>query len=189
MELLISESAKDQKPLMVNGVKFIDLCKFYEEAFYITDKTVYDYCIHLDFKKKDVKKIFINAFIFKLCEFIKNNKTKTIFYVDQTKEQLLHFSEDIHLKSICFKLSIKIDTLLPIFLLKQNISYEEFLKKYSEGDINVCIEIDKAVYKSMQFSHERFTFKKLNLFLKRNELSFLKNAYFTQHQVKLSLLS
>ena len=88
-ESLISELEKNQRisyEFDLHSIKLINLDKFYIEAYYITNHTAYEYNIDFNFKKKDIQKIFYNAFIFTLCEFIKQSKCKLIFYYTSKKK-------------------------------------------------------------------------------------------------------
>jgi hypothetical protein len=181
MELSISESAKNQSEVYeieIGGAWLVDLNKFYIDAYYATNHTAYDYNIEFDFKNTDIKKIFYSAFLFKLCDFLKNNKRKNIFYFDERCE-IQHFK---YIVTRC-------RAFLPIHVYTNRAAFEEIMWLKEIGDAEICSELEKVISRSMQFNFFNFSFRRLNNFLKKNDLNYLKNAYFNQHQIKLALLT
>jgi hypothetical protein len=180
-ESLTLELAKNRDEVYsfdVCGVNFINLDKFYRDAFFITNQTAYEYNIEFNFKNKDIKKIFYNAFIFSLCEFLKSKKHKHIFYFNKTDKE----------KHYVFIVK-KCESLLPLYVYTHKVSFNKITEMYEEGSEEVCSDLEKLIRRAVQFENYNFTFKRLNNFLKNNELLFLRNAYFTQHQIKLALMT
>ena len=176
-----SESVKDQNEVYshnIRGINFVNLDKFYQEAFFATNRTAYEYNIEFNFKNKDIKKIFYNAFIFTLCEFLKNNKHSNVFYFNKNKEN----------KHYYFIVN-KCRALLPIHVLIKSISFKDVIDLINNNDAEMCSEFETIIACMRQFDVYGFSFKRLNSFLSKNELNFLKNTYFTQHQIKLTLLT
>jgi hypothetical protein len=179
-ESLTSELVRDQKEVYscnICGINLVNLDKFYQDAFYITNHTAYEYNIEFNFKNKDIKKIFYNAFIFTLCEFLKENKQKNVFYFKENNNK--HYTFIVN----------KCKVLLPIYIFTNSKSYTEIISFINKGDADICSKIEIIISDMSRFNFFDFTFKRLNSFLNKNELLFLKNAYFTQHQIKLALLT
>lgn len=180
-ESLTSELVKNQS-VVYNfnscNVSLVNLDKFYQDAFFIANRTAYEYNIEFNFKNKDIKKIFYNAFIFSLCEFLKNKERKSIFYFNEA-------TKDKHYIYIVKKCKV----LLPLCVFTNNGSFDKIVELYKGGAAEVCSKLEILIKQVEQFKNYNFTFKKLNNFLKNNELKFLKNAYFTRHQIKLTLLT
>lgn len=181
MELLTSELVKEQNEIYeiaIRDVWLVNLDKFFVDAFYITNHTAYSYNISFDFKNKDIKKIFYNAFVFTLCEFLKSSKRKNIFYFNSESDK----KQYLYIVNRC-------KVLLPIYIYINNLPFADIAELIKADDLEVCSSVDKIILKSKEFNFQKFTFKRLSNFLKKNELVFLRDVYFTQHQIKLALLT
>jgi len=188
-ELSTFESEKNQKIFHEKkyfGVNFVDLDVISREAYFATNHTAFEYNIAENYKNKDIKKIFFNAFIFHLTEYIKQTKVKTIFYYSNTPRL---FAEDAKFESVNQYIIKRCSILLPIIICTKDILFSDYIKRYEQDDIETVSEMQGLALKVIQFSNTTFTLKKLNTFLKKNELTFLRNAYFTQHQTKLALFT
>jgi hypothetical protein len=174
----LEENQEKSFEFALNAVKLVNLDKFFIEAFYITNHTAYEYNIDFNFKIKDIQKIFYNAFIFTLCEFIKKSNDKIIF----------HYKDDKQNKYYSY-IAKKCKMFLPICMYIKDLSFEEIIQRYVKKEAEVCGDLEKITSQVVNFKNYRFTFNRLNIFLKKNELSFLKDAYFTQHQIKLILMA
>ena len=134
----------------------------------------------------NIKKIFFNAFIFHLTEYIKQTKDKTVFYYSNTPRL---FTKDEKFESVNQYIIKRCSVLLPIIICMKDISFSDYVQRCEQDDIETVSEMQGLALKIIQFSNTTFTLKKLNTFLKKNELTFLRNAYFTQHQTKLALFT
>lgn len=178
-ELLTLESEKDQKRVFevkLGEINFVDLEKFYIDSYFITNHTAYELNIDFNFKNKDIQKIFYNAFIYTLCEYIKNNKN-TIFFFSVCQNK--YFTYIVN----------KCKLMLPIQVYTKDLKFDQIISKYEEGEAEIRCDLEKIIQNLGTFKNTAFTFKRLTNFLKKNELVFLKTAYFTQHQIKLALMT
>lgn len=188
-ELSTFESEKSQKIFYEKkyfGVTFVDLDVVSKEAYFATNHAAFEYNIAENYKNKDIKKIFFNAFIFHLTEYIKQTKGKIVFYYSNTPRQ---FAEDTKFESVNQYIIKRCSVLLPIIICTKDILFSDYVQRCEQDDIETVSEMQGLALKVIQFSNTTFTLKKLNTFLKKNELTFLRNAYFTQHQTKLALFT
>jgi hypothetical protein len=164
------------------GINVVNIDMFFVESFYKSNRLAYEYNIEFNFRNKDIKKIFYNFFILQLCNYIKTNKKKTVFYLNKTHDLKIGLREYFYIVKQCKRL-------LPILIYEGNICFKELQQRIITNDIETVSQFVILSAKLMRLNYTNFTFEKLSKFLKKNELIFLKDSYFTQHQIKLALLT
>lgn len=187
-ELLTYESEKYLEKayeVIFRGVKFVDLDFFSRQSYVQVCSVCYDYNIDVNFKQKDVKKIFINEFIKGLCEYIvKNRHTRLVFCYSKNECDVNN-----EIKTINDYIIKRISKLLPITILYNEVIFSAFVDNINNNDIDTVSDACSVITSLEGFRNEKYNFSKLKNFLKKNELSFLHKEYFNLHQVKLALMT
>lgn len=131
--------------------------------------------LECEFKKKDIKNLFYNFFIYNLCEFIKNNKTKygIVMYHDTS---LLVDSHDLYIVN-------RINSILPIPVIYNELNINTFHKLVLDKDAESVVVLDKLKKPDAL----NLNLQKLKRFLKNNNLKFLNDTYFKSIQTKMAL--
>jgi len=137
----------------------------------------------------NAKKFFYHHIIFSLCETLLNDKSKekSIIYFNNTQiggfQILKHFQEEDVLKLLDVILK-KIKRLLPIKVFISTISFD-FLNHLLQKNDGRSVELISNIRTYLNsINLERYTFSKVKIFTKRNDLTFLSKDYFNRIKSK-----
>lgn len=127
---------------------------------------------------KDVKKLFYHHIIYNITETIlnKSSNSKPILLLSDsqftTQIDICKYYDELELLSFIAKLISKLETMLPVRVV------------YITACTPASMIIDASMQKVKTVSSKNFTFEKIKLFAKRNELTFLSNDYLNQFKTK-----
>ena len=127
---------------------------------------------------KDVKKLFYHHTIYNITETILNKATKSkpilILSDSQFKNQIdiCKYYDEIEVLRFLVTLISKLESMLPIRVV------------YITANTPASMIIDASMQKVKTVSNKNFTFEKIKLFAKRNQLTFLSNDYLNQFKTK-----
>ena len=140
-----------------------------------TIKFCIDIGLECEYRKKDIKNLYYNFFIYNLCEIIRNNKTsyRVVIYHDTS---LLVESHDLYMVN-------KISSILPIPVINNELDVYIFYKLALNKDADSIVTLDKLKKPDAL----NLNLQKLKRFLKTNNLKFLNDTYFKSIQTKMSL--
>ena len=117
---------------------------------------------------KDVKKLFYHHTIYNITETI------LILSDSQFKNQIdiCKYYDEIEVLRFLVTLISKLESMLPIRVV------------YITANTPASMIIDASMQKVKTVSNKNFTFEKIKLFAKRNQLTFLSNDYLNQFKTK-----
>lgn len=137
----------------------------------------------------NAKKFFYHHIILSICDTLLNDKSKekSIIYFNNTQiasfQLLKYFKEEdvLELLDIILK---KIKKLLPIKIFISSISFDflNHLLQKNDGRSTELINNIRSYLNSINL--ERYTFSKVKIFTKRNDLTFLNKDYFNRIKSK-----
>jgi len=142
-------------------------------------KDTLSFCINTglecEFRKKDIKNLYYNFFIYNLCEIIRNNKTgyRVVIYHDTS---LLVEPHDLYMVN-------KISNILPVPVINNELDIYIFYRLAINKDAESIVILDKLKNPDAL----SLNLQKLKRFLKTNNLKFLNDTYFKSIQTKMAL--
>lgn len=169
---------------------------------YIEVDLINDLCRYQLLKKsrltKDVKKLLYHHVFFGLCEYILNaHNTGKVFFVIKNNEsfqslQIIKYFKQREVERCMTQVLTRAARLLPISIYScdSSISISEFEEEYAKGsgEIKEFMERIKSFHMSQDFIKSHFTFAKVKLFARRNELTFLNEKYFNRFKTRQLLM-
>jgi len=140
-----------------------------------TIKFCIDIGLECEFRKKDIKNLYYNFFIYNLCEIIRNNKTgyRVVVYHDTS---LAVESHDLYMIN-------KLGNILPVSVINNELDICVFYKLAINKDAESIVILDKLKKPDAL----NLNLQKLKRFLKTNNLKFLNDTYFKSIQTKMAL--
>jgi hypothetical protein len=140
-----------------------------------TVKFCIDIGLECEFRKKDIKNLYYNFFIYNLCEIIRHNKTKyrVVIYHDTS---ITVESHDLYMVN-------KISNILPVSVINNELDIYIFYKLAINKDAESIVILDKLKKPDAL----NLNLQKLKRFLKTNNLKFLNDTYFKSIQTKMAL--
>jgi len=126
-----------------------------------TIKFCIDVGLECEFRKKDIKNLYYNFFIYNLCEIVRNNKTRyrVVIYHDTS---LLLEPHDLYMVN-------KISSILPVTVINNELDIYIFYQLAINKDVESIVILDK-LKKPDALS---LNLQRLKRFLKNNNLKFL----------------
>lgn len=140
-----------------------------------TIKFCIDIGLECEFRKKDIKNLYYNFFIYNLCEIIKNNKTRYRVVIYHDTSTLVE-SHDLYIVN-------RISNILPIPVINNELDIYIFYKLALNKDAESIVLLDKLKKPDAL----NLNLQKLKRFLKTNNLKFLNDTYFKSIQTKMAL--
>jgi hypothetical protein len=140
-----------------------------------TIKFCIDIGLECEFRKKDIKNLYYNFFIYNLCEIIRHNNTKyrVVIYHDTS---ITVESHDLYMVN-------KISNILPVSVINNELDIYIFYKLAINKDAESIVILDKLKKPDAL----NLNLQKLKRFLKTNNLKFLNDTYFKSIQTKMAL--
>jgi len=131
--------------------------------------------LECEFRKKDIKNLYYNFFIYNLCEIVRNNKTRyrVVIYHDTS---LLLEPHDLYMVN-------KISSILPVPVINNELDIYIFYQLAINKDAESIVILDKLKKPDAL----NLNLQKLKRFLKNNNLKFLNDTYFKSIQTKMAL--
>ena len=140
-----------------------------------TVKFCIDIGLECEFRKKDIKNLYYNFFIYNLCEIIRNNKTNYRVVVYHDTSQVVE-SHDLYMVN-------KVSNILPVTVINNELDIYIFYKLAINKDAESIVILDKLKMPDAL----NLNLQKLKRFLKTNNLKFLNDTYFKSIQTKMAL--
>lgn len=160
-----------------SGLEIISINNIIHSSYVKTCDNIYRLGIDLEEKNRDIVKLLYNELILQICDVLSVHTTKSIFYFTP-----LDF-EYLYTKQISSFVK-KIQTLLPITVLENDIPYE----KIHDNIDKLSKDFDITINKIKNKDNCKFKLDKLMQFLEKNDLRFLHNAYKRKIHLKMSLI-
>ena len=131
--------------------------------------------LECEFRKRDIKNLYYNFFIYNLCEIVRNNKTRyrVVIYHDTS---LLLEPHDLYMVN-------KISSILPVPVINNELDIYIFYQLAINKDAESIVILDKLKKPDAL----NLNLQKLKRFLKNNNLKFLNDTYFKSIQTKMAL--
>ena len=193
MELLTFASANVPQVaihynILNKGINLINFNEILKTAYFKVNVDAYNYNIIEDYKNKDIKKLFYNYIIYSLCELIKtkNNNCKTIIYYN-TESNCIPIIDNHYKKAVNYIIN-NISKMLPVVYIMKMYTFNTFIQKIQHQDAECMSLLENSIIQIQNYDIFNISYRKLKAFLKKNELTFLKNSYFNTAQSKLSLV-
>jgi len=128
--------------------------------------------------QKDIKKLFYHHVIYTITETILNKSTnsKPVLLLSDSEfnkqTEICKFYDSLEIINFLVKLVSKLENMLPIRVV------------YITANTPTTSIIDASMQKVKTVGNKNFTFEKIKLFAKRNELTFLSNDYLNRFKTK-----
>jgi hypothetical protein len=159
----------DYNILLISSIIIIDA------AHKDTIKFCIDIGLECEYRKKDIKNLYYNFFIYNLCEIIRNNKTSYRVVIYHDTSQIVE-SHDLYMVN-------KLSNILPVSVINNELDIWVFYKLAINKDAESIVILDKL----KNLDALNLNLQKLKRFLKTNNLKFLNDTYFKSIQTKMAL--
>ena len=174
--------------------KLVDFTSLFHDISNSVLKDVHRYGLDNSSKLTlNVKRLILHYMIFHVCEVLINKKQKLpfVFYYNANtlKSKLHDFYGGELINNIISKYVQKIKKLLPVRVYEGTIPFDN-LKVYIETMNGEGIDVIMHIKMYLDtINTEGFTFSKIRLFVRKNNLTFLNKDYFNQLKIKQLLIN
>jgi hypothetical protein len=129
-----------------------------------------------DFSKKPNQIMYSHAFIYNMCEYIKNNNNNNSLYF---------YSNSLTKDPFRLKLLKKVKTIFGFNIYENVLDFTEFVNLLESDDDKITSDVEVFLSKN----HKRKSFKHIKKYLERTGLKEMHSNYFEEIANKMMILS
>lgn len=138
--------------------------------------------MEINFKKKDVSKLFFNYVVERTTQLYLSSKTKTCLLT-----QTSLYTDDV-LSPVYVKTIKRLQLLLPIRIISILVAFETLNKQINSKIAEAIHIVDSVIAHIHNEDFAKFSYRKIKLFLKREGFTQLYTMFKSDHKIKHALL-